>query len=98
MATYVILNIVVLLAVCVLLRLRPGVPSKAWAVTLIVILLLTLVFDNLLIYLGMFSYAPDKILGLYVWRAPVEDFMYALLAVILIPAVWRKLGTEDAKR
>lgn len=92
MATYLILNIAVLTVVAVLLGMMPRRPSKAWIFTFVILLVLTLVFDNILIWLDMFSYAADKILGIHIFMAPIEDFMYAILAVILIPAVWHKLG------
>lgn len=94
MATYLILNSIVLLAVVLLLWQPPKRPSRAWLFTLGVVLLLTMVFDNLLIALNMFTYAPDKILGISIGLAPIEDFMYALLAVILIPALWHRLGDK----
>ncbi len=92
MATYIVLNVMVLLAIWILLARWPCKPSRAWVFTLSVIVLLTLVFDNLLIWMDMFSYASEKILGYYVLLAPVEDFFYALVAVILIPALWHKFG------
>ncbi len=93
MATYLILNCVIIVAVCLVLRITPRTPSKAWLVMLGALLLLTLVFDNLMIALDFFHYAPDKILGIYIGLAPIEDFMYALLAALLIPAIWITLGT-----
>lgn len=42
---------------------------------------LTAVFDNLIVGLSIVDYDPAKILGIHIGVAPVEDFMYALLAV-----------------
>lgn len=97
MATYLIVNLIVLTVVLVLLRPRIARPLRAWLFTAIIITGLTLVFDNLLIWLDMFTYAPDKILGVHIILAPIEDFMYALLAVILLPGVWQKLGKQHAR-
>lgn len=97
MATYLILNIIVLTAVCIVLRILPHQPRRPWIVTAACLFLLTLVFDNIMISLGLFTYAPDKILGLHIMLAPVEDFMYPLLAVLMIPAVWNKLGKPHAR-
>lgn len=97
MATYLILNLVILSIVALCLRQRPKRPSIARLATLGGILILTLVFDNLLIALGMFSYAPDKILGLHIGLAPVEDFMYPLLAVLLIPTLWNRLEARRVR-
>lgn len=51
-----------------------------------------------MIALGLFTYAPDKILGIHIVLAPVEDFMYPLLAVLMIPVLWNKLGEKRVKR
>jgi lycopene cyclase domain-containing protein len=67
-------------------------PSIAIAVTLGILLVLTAVFDNIIIALSIVGYDPAKILNIYVGSAPIEDFMYAILAVMLVPAIWRKLG------
>ena len=97
MATYLILNCITLLTVIIALfalHQRIVWPIKTWLMTFGALLLLTLVFDNLLIWLDMYRYAPDKIVGFYVWFAPIEDFMYPLLAAIVIPATWNKLGAS----
>ncbi len=98
MGTYVILNLIVIGIVLAGLGIRVHWPSNAWLATLGSLIILTLVFDNLLIALEVYSYAPSKILGIHVGLAPIEDFMYALLAAILIPAVWNRLGTRNAER
>lgn len=91
MATYLILNIVVIALVIVLFHVKVKKPSKHWVIMFGALVLLTLIFDNLMIALDFFSYAPSKILGVHIWLAPVEDFMYALLAAILIPTIWNAL-------
>jgi lycopene cyclase domain-containing protein len=49
-----------------------------------------LIFDNLAIWLGMFSYNPELILDIHIGLAPVEDFFYALLACIIVPLLWEQ--------
>ena len=66
---------------------------RATAVTLVVLLLLTAVFDNVLVGLSIVDYDPARISGVLVGVAPVEDFAYAVAAVLLLPAVWELLGT-----
>jgi lycopene cyclase domain-containing protein len=96
MATYLILNMCILAIVLVLLRQRVSKPSTVRLVTLGLLLVLTAIFDSLIISLGVVGYNPDKLLGLYIGSAPVEDFFYAIVASILIPTVWNKLGnTHD---
>lgn len=97
MATYLILNLAFMLAVFIIARMSFHLPSKAIAVTLLVLLVLTAVFDNVIIGLDIVGYDSSKILGIYIGNAPIEDFMYAILAVMLVPVVWRKLGANHAK-
>ncbi|MGW6130427.1 lycopene cyclase domain-containing protein [Cellulomonas sp. NPDC055163] len=97
--TNAILNagvLVVLLAVSapVLRRLR------GWAVVATVLLLcvLTAVFDTIMIDVGLYEFDPAKILGLHVWGAPVEDFAYAIAAAVGMPVLWTVLGRRRARR
>jgi hypothetical protein len=34
------------------------------------------------------AYDPAKILGIMVGFAPVEDFAYAIVAIVLVPVIW----------
>ena len=47
---------------------------------------LTIVFDNVIVGIGLVDYDETKILGLRVPFAPIEDFSYTLGAVMLVPA------------
>jgi len=53
-----------------------------------VVLVLTAVFDNLMIAFGLFTYAPGMISGAKVGLAPLEDFAYPVAAVLLLPGLW----------
>lgn len=64
----------------------------------VVVLVLTAVFDNIMIAAGLFSYAPGLISGVTVGLAPVEDFAYPVAAVLLLPALWILLGERRRKR
>lgn len=68
-----------------------GAPSLSWravGLSAVILLILTAVFDNLMIQLGFFGYNPDWISGVFVGVAPLEDFAYPLAAVVLLPALW----------
>lgn len=96
MTTYLLLNVIFILIVCLFLRLH-GVrftASRALLITLIGLLALTAVFDNVIVGLNIVGYNADKILGIFVGFAPIEDFFYALLAVIVVPAIWHRLGSK----
>lgn len=69
--------------------------------TLFILVVMTAIFDNIMISLGIFTYASEKILGIYIYKAPIEDFFYALLAVYIVPALWqyfdRPLAIKETK-
>ena len=90
MATYLILNIVFIAAVILLLRIPIGKPSRKRVVALGMLLLLTIMFDSLLVGVGIVGYDLSKTLSLYVGNAPIEDFFYSVLAIIIIPFLWKK--------
>ena len=63
-----------------------------------VVLVLTAIFDNLMIAAGLFTYAPDMISGALVGLAPLEDFAYPVAAVLLLPGLWILLGRTSKAR
>ncbi|HWS57308.1 MAG TPA: lycopene cyclase domain-containing protein [Actinotalea sp.] len=71
----------------------PGMPDlAAVGAALGVLLVLTAVFDNLMISVGLVDYSADRILGLRLGVAPVEDFTYPVAGALLLPALWHLLG------
>lgn len=70
---------------------RPNLIGK-YALTLIVLLVFTAVFDNLIIAAGIVAYDPTKISGIMIGIAPVEDFAYTVAAVLVLPTLWGLLG------
>lgn len=89
MTTYALLNLAFLVIIgaglAVYTRQRP---KKALWCTLAVVLLMTAVFDSIFILLGLFEYEPETILGIYLWKAPIEDFAYSIASVGIIGLVW----------
>jgi len=73
-------------------------PSKAWWITLLTILSLTLIFDNLIIWAGIVEYDTSKLLGIVAGYAPVEDFFYAVFAVIIVPILWKYFDKTPRKK
>lgn len=63
-------------------------PFARMGVTLIVVLILTAIFDNVMIAVGLFGYNPDVISGAFLGLAPLEDFAYAIAAAVLLPGLW----------
>lgn len=59
------------------------------------LIVLTAVFDNVMIAAGLFTYAEGLHLGWFIGLAPVEDFTYPLAALILLPALWARRRSAD---
>ncbi|MFZ1484375.1 MAG: lycopene cyclase domain-containing protein [Candidatus Saccharimonadales bacterium] len=94
MATYIVLNLVVVALVYLLLRPK-GLFTKSRLITLGFIMLLTIVFDNLMIGVNLFYYNDLKILGVFIGNAPIEDFFYAILAVMIVPELWQRFAKKE---
>ena len=98
MATYVALNVVFLVVVLTVLKWRRLlVWNRSAIVTLLILIVCTAVFDSLIIAAGIVDYDTTKILGIYIGAAPIEDFMYALLAAAIVPALWKGFGSYGRK-
>jgi lycopene cyclase domain-containing protein len=66
--------------------------SALGAVALVV---LTAIFDNLMIALDLFTYPPEHLSGLRIGLAPLEDFSYPVCAAFLVPAVFALLTRKE---
>src|SRR5690625_166862 len=62
------------------------------------LIVLTAVFDSLMIHADLFYYADELISGMRIGLAPIEDFAYAIAGVLLLPVLWRMFarGGDDA--
>jgi lycopene cyclase domain-containing protein len=71
-------------------------------IPLLILMLMTAVFDNLIILAGIVSYDESKLSGIKVLVAPIEDFAYTLVLVPLIALVqsyflqWQSRGKTSA--
>lgn len=93
--TYWLLNLVFLAFVLlVLVFLRRYFKTKPVVQTMFVLLLLTALFDNLIIYTGIVDYDPEKISGIKIFVAPIEDFAYTVAAVLMLPTIWTFLRRQ----
>ena len=95
MATYLILNLVMLALIFAGTYLAKAF-SFRWRIFLIM-LTLTMIFDSLIIVSQIVGYDSMKILVIYIGFAPIEDFFYTLVAVMLVPALWITLGKKNEK-
>lgn len=83
------LNLVVAAVVLVVVRIFTRTkPDSRFLVSLAIVLGMTAVFDSLIIASGIVGYNHSTLLGWYIGRAPIEDFAYAVVAVILTATLW----------
>lgn len=95
MATYLILNGTMLLVVGLLaIFFRKHYSWKNLIFSLVVLLALTAVFDSLIILNNIVAYDSSLISGARVIAAPIEDFAYSLVAVLLAPILWKVVGRD----
>ncbi|MEE6281343.1 lycopene cyclase domain-containing protein [Georgenia sunbinii] len=66
------------------------------ALTLAVLLVLTVVFDSVMIWADLFRYDESQLAGVTLLLAPVEDLAWPLAAGLLLPALWEILGRRSS--
>lgn len=62
-----------------------------WAaigLALAAMLILTAIFDNMIIGFGLVDYDPQLISGVRIGVAPIEDFAYTVVAMVVVALVW----------
>jgi len=100
--TYWALNAVFLAAVAVLaivaIASRRSPRWGAVALAAAIVLVMTAVFDNVMISVGLVAYDPEHTSGVRLGVAPIEDFAYAIAAVVALPCLWNLLGRRKAVR
>ena len=101
MTTYLWLSLAVLVpvggvAMVVLARAGRRVLLPA-LVAVGVLVAMTAVFDNVIVGTGIVGYDPDRILGVRIGVAPIEDFAYAIVAALALPALWQLTGRRRAR-
>lgn len=98
--TYWLLNlpflaVVAIVAVAAVLVHRS--PSwRAIGLAAILLLVLTAIFDNVLVGTGIVGYDEALISGAKIGVAPLEDFAYAIAALVLLPSLWSLLTRRSS--
>lgn len=96
--TYWLLNAVFLVIVAALavaaVAVRRAPRWRAIAITAGILLVMTAVFDNVMISVGLVGYSADAISGAFIGVAPLEDFAYTIAAVVGLPCLWMLLGSR----
>lgn len=93
---FVVITLIVTLATARRPRFRERMASAA--LTALVLVGLTLVFDNLMITVDLFSYPQEHLSGLKLGLAPIEDFAYPLCAAFLVPSLFTLLSPRHAPK
>lgn len=93
--TYLALNMTFMFIAFVTLNLvSRKSPWRAIGFTMLWMLLVTLVFDNIIIGLEIVGYDKTKMSGILLGLAPIEDFAYTVVAVLAVSIIWTKLTKE----
>lgn len=99
--TYALINLwfLVTLGLIAAISWRGGVKPRVAGMVgaFIVVGILTAIFDNAIIGFGLVDYDPEKISGIRLGVAPIEDFAYTLAGAVLVPLVWTALGRRGSQ-
>ena len=93
--SYTLLTIVVLgiFAVYAFLM-RRWLSLKPLTCAALVMFALTAIFDNVIIGTGIVAYDDDLLLGIKILYAPIEDFAYTAVALVLVPSLFNLFRTK----
>ena len=89
--SYLLISLPFLIVAVVLWVLRRHTAPRQLQVTAlvaVVLLVLTAIFDNLMIWAELVGYGDAQRLGLQVGLVPVEDFFYPVFVALIVPAFW----------
>lgn len=67
---------------------------SSWAAATGALVVLTAVFDNVMMMAGFFDYGTEQISGLRLGLMPLEDFFYPIVAALLLSGAWQLLGGD----
>lgn len=86
---YLLLNLgfFIMLGIAYLV-IRPAVNIKALAGAILLLTILTIIFDNLIIAAHIVAYHQAQLIGWYIGRMPIEDLSYTVAACLLVPVLW----------
>jgi lycopene cyclase domain-containing protein len=94
---YLTLNLMFLGLSLLALLLVPRNRWPAYLVGMLPMILITALFDNLIVAAGIVGYDSSKISGILVGMVPIEDFAYTIAAVLIVPSVWSAMLKRKKK-
>ena len=77
-------------AVAVFVSIRLGLGPRWWmatALTIAILVVLTIIFDSLMILSDLFRFDDGHLLGIRLWHAPIEDLAWPVAAGFLLPSL-----------
>lgn len=96
MYNYLIISLPFLVVAAVLMFKIYKIDKSTLAKVVIASLIMTAVFDSAIIAMGFVGYDTSKLLGIYVFKAPLEDFFYIIFALAVTIYTWEKLNARDS--
>lgn len=98
--TYLLMSVPFLfsaLGITALAAWKFGLQIRSLGVPTAGLLIGTAVFDNLIIGAGLVAYDESRILGVRIGLAPIEDFLYAIVAVMITASLWHILKRKESQ-
>jgi lycopene cyclase domain-containing protein len=93
--SYPLLTIIVLtIFVFYAILMRRWLSLRPLGFAAVLMFTLTAIFDNVIIGTGIVAYDEDKLLGIKILYAPIEDFAYTAVALVLIPSLFNFFRTK----
>lgn len=65
---------------------------SSWAEVTASLVILTVIFDNVMMAAGLFDYGVEHISGAHIGLIPVEDLLYPVAGALLLAGCWQLLG------
>ncbi|MDQ0643359.1 lycopene cyclase domain-containing protein [Microbacterium murale] len=70
---------------------------SSWAVATASLVVLTVIFDNVMMAAGFFDYGVEHISGIRLGLIPIEDLMYPIAGALLLSGLWQMLGVTGPR-
>jgi lycopene cyclase domain-containing protein len=86
----------------VLVRRTARAPGTTWwrsvLVTMMALVVLTVIFDSLMVSVDLFTYDQARSLGIDVVLTPLEDLAWPVASAVLLPSLWALALRRGAPR
>lgn len=69
---------------------------SSWAVATASLVVLTVIFDNVMMAAGFFDYGVEHISGVRLGLIPIEDLLYPIAGALLLSGAWQMLAGARA--